>query len=393
MNVFEMSDEEIMSLTGPPELPEEKEDEAKVEEPAAENAPQQEQEDEPTEEETEGEDGPQEPNEDSDDQEPQEEGDSDPEPQESPFEGSVSEEAAAEKSDEKEPAESEEPQAETVDYEAFFRQVTAPFKANGEQIQVQSAEDIIRLMQQGANYTKKMQEISRHRKHLLMLQNNGLLDEQKLSFLIDLDKKNPEAIKKLLKDAGIDPIDLDVSEEPKYEAGRHVVSDQEAEFVATIEEVMAFSGGRETVQSARQWDPASQRLLAANPQVLYAIHEQRQNGDYAKIAAEINRRQILGILPATTPFLVAYEHVGNELLAQGTLSTVPAQPASPAQSGLRTPVARKVQKSAKPQVDTRRAKAAASPRTASKGTKREVNPLELSDEEFEKQFNQRFNRI
>ena len=103
----------------------------------------------------------------------------------------------------------------SVDYEAFYKKVMAPFKANGKMITLRSPEEAIQLMQQGANFTKKMQAIAPHRKLLIMLENNGLLDESKINYLIDLDKKNPEAIKKLVKDAGIDPKDIDTQAEKK----------------------------------------------------------------------------------------------------------------------------------------------------------------------------------
>ena len=44
-----------------------------------------------------------------------------------------------------------------VDYKALYEQVTAPFKANGKTISIQSVEEATQLMQMGANYTKKMQ--------------------------------------------------------------------------------------------------------------------------------------------------------------------------------------------------------------------------------------------
>lgn len=57
-------------------------------------------------------------------------------------------------------------------------------------MQVNSVDEAIQLMQMGANYTRKMQELQPHRKTLLMLENNGLLDEGKLSFLIDSDEES-----------------------------------------------------------------------------------------------------------------------------------------------------------------------------------------------------------
>jgi len=117
-------------------------------------------------------------------------------------------------------------EAKPVDYKAFHDTMMAPFKANGKTIELRTPEEAIQLMKMGANYTRKMQEIAPHRKMLTMLQKHEL-DETRLSYLIDLDKKNPEAIKQLIKEANIDPLDIDVTIPSAYQAGNHIVSDDE----------------------------------------------------------------------------------------------------------------------------------------------------------------------
>jgi hypothetical protein len=142
----------------------------------------------------------------------------------------------------------------------------APFKANGKLIQLKDPSEVIQLMQMGANYTRKLQDIQPHRKVLLMLENNGLLDEGKLSFLIDLEKKNPEAIKKLVKDAGIDPMDIDTSSEPAYSEGNHLVSDEESGFRQVLDEMVSSETGKETVKLINtDWDQASKEALWKSP--------------------------------------------------------------------------------------------------------------------------------
>ena len=68
-----------------------------------------------------------------------------------------------------------------------------------------------------------------------MLENNGLLDEQKITYLIDLDKKNPDAIGKLIKESGIDPLDVNTQEEPKYTPGNYSVSDAQVNLDAVLD--------------------------------------------------------------------------------------------------------------------------------------------------------------
>ena len=208
-----------------------------------------------------------------------------------------------------------------VDYKAGYEQIMAPFKANGKTMQVKSVDEAIQLMQMGANYTRKMQELQPHRKTLLMLENNGLLDEGKLSFLIDLDKKNPEAIKKLLQDAKIDPLDVDLEKESTYQEGNHKVSDEEAQFRLVLDELNSNPVGRETLQTINStWDQASKEVLWKQPEVMNTIHQQRENGVYARITAEIDRRRTLGVIQVGVPFLEAYRVVGDELHKAGAFN-------------------------------------------------------------------------
>ena len=208
-----------------------------------------------------------------------------------------------------------------VDYKATHEQIMAPFKANGKTMQVKSVDEAIQLMQMGANYTRKMQELQPHRKTLLMLENNGLLDEGKLSFLIDLDKKNPEAIKKLLQDAKIDPLDVDLEKESTYQEGNHKVSDEEAQFRLVLDELNSNPVGRETLQTINStWDQASKEVLWKQPEVMNTIHQQRENGVYARIMAEIDRRRTLGVIQVGVPFLEAYRVVGDELHKAGAFN-------------------------------------------------------------------------
>ena len=275
--------------------------------------------------------------------------------------------------------------SEAPDYEAFYKQVMAPFKANGKMIELKDPSEVIQLMQMGANYTRKLQDIQPHRKVLLMLQNNELLDEGKLSYLIDLDKKNPEAIKKLIKDAGIDPMDIDTESEPNYLEGNHKVTDEEAQFTETLAEVNSTESGKALVQLIQStWDDASKEVLWSQPEVLTVLNQQRELGVYDLIAAEVDRQKTLGKIQPNTPFLQAYNMVGNEMTQAGAFGqpdqqTPSAQPQ--AQPG-RQKIAEKVA-APKPKVTNGDKASAASPtRDTPKKAQRLVNPLAMSDEEF-----------
>lgn len=262
------------------------------------------------------------------------------------------------------------------DYKAAYETLMKPLKANGKDIELRSPDELVKLAQQGANYTQKMQALAPHRKILLMLQNNGLLDEGKLNHLIDLDKKNPEAVKQLMVDAGINPLDLDPDVKPAYQPGNHRVTDQEANFQAVLDSHAQSDDGRATLAVVNSWDQASKDMLWTNPEIIDVMHEQRQLGVYDLIANEVDRRKMLGQIPAHTSFLEAYKLVGDQMVAEKPATTQTAP----------VPVARRAAAPTAAVTHTDKANAAAAPRTTAKAAKTVVNPLSMSDEEFMKQF-------
>ena len=272
------------------------------------------------------------------------------------------------------------------DYKAGYERLMAPFKANGKMFTPQSPEEAISLMQMGANYTRKMQALQPYRKVMLMLENNGLMDEDKLSYLIDLDKKNPEAIRKLLKDSGTDPLDINMEEEINYQKGNHRVSDTEAAFATELDDLKSTPEGQATLGVISQtWDEASKTALFENRGLLLTIQTQRENGIYDIISNEVNRLQTLGQIPPGTPFIQAYNYVGDALAKQGAFNHL-AKPVEtkPEVTAQRAAVATRVVKPKPTVTHSEQASAASPSRAAPSKVERFINPLALSDEEFAK---------
>ena len=276
----------------------------------------------------------------------------------------------------------------TEEAQAFFMKVMTPFKANGKTIALRNAEEAVQLMQMGANYTKKLQQLQPHRKMLMMLENNDLLDPDKISFLIDVSKRDPEAIKKLIKDAGIDPLEIDTSSETSYSGGNHKVTDEEANFRMALDDLTSQPNGQETlIEIEKTWDQASKDVLWQSPELMAVMHSQRENGIYAQITDEINRQRTLGIIPATTPFLQAYKEVGDAMFATKE-SDKPADPVAK-EPAAPTPVATRVATPKSPVANGDKASAASPTRSAPRKAEQLINPLAMSDEEFLKTMQDR----
>lgn len=277
------------------------------------------------------------------------------------------------------------------DYKAMYESLLKPIKANGKEIQLKSHAELVQLAQQGANYTRKMQDIAPHRKTLLMLENNGI-DQEQLSFAIDLLKKDPAAIQKFLKDSAINPLDIDVEAEPSYKGGNHQVTDEEANFRAAIDDATASETGRVVLQAINgTWDQASKELLFTQPVILETMIQQQEAGFYERIAGEVDRRRVLGQIPSGMNFLQAYKTVGDQMFAAGQLQDLVEKETPPVQTPpvAATPVAVRVAPVKPAVVPNAKVEAAAPTRPAPTAAKKFVNPLNMADDDFMKTFQNR----
>ena len=354
--IEDMSDEEILAMN-PPEIEEEEEqkDETIVEEPAEENEAS-----ELVEEENE---------EATDEEEPVEETEESEETNEE-----VSESGSEEQKEESnETVEAE--QAPTVDYKKFYEAMMSPIKANGKTFQPRTPDEAIRMMQMGANYTQKMQGIAPYRKKIQMLQKAGLLEDEKLNYLIDLSHGNKEAIVKLLKDSKLDPLDLNITEESQYTPGNHTVSDEEVQFQTAVDDLKSTPEGLETLRLIQGWDQASLEAMWKTPSMMATLNEQRQNGVYDFITKEMEHQRMLGNIPEGTPFLEAYKAVGEYCLKNMQYRQQQQVRANLPKGTLNKPV-----------TNTAQVKKAAPSGRSNKTVSKFVDPFSLSDEEFEKQF-------
>ena len=296
----------------------------------------------------------------------------------------VEEKPEAEKQEEK-----AEKETQAVDYEAEYKRLLAPFKANGREIQVKSVDDAVALMQMGANYNKRMAALKPNLKMLKLLENNGLLNEEKLSYLIDLEKKNPAAINKLVKDSGLDPMDLDAEKAGEYKPKIHSVDDREIDLDTVLEEIQDSPAYTQTLEIvSKKWDGASKQTIASTPQLLKVINDHVANGIYALINQEVERERMFGRLNGLSD-IEAYRRVGDAINARGGFNHLVSNQTKPNQE----PVV--VQPKPKALADDklnekRRAASSTKPANVSTAAASDFNPLALSDEEFSKLAEIRF---
>lgn len=295
-------------------------------------------------------------------------------------------EDADETGDVKEPVDKPKPVKEVADTSTTglpegTERIFATFRANGRDMQVKSVDEAIRLMQMGANYSQKQAGHKKNAAFVKVLEQNGLLDHEKLAFAVDLISGKPEAIGKLLKDTKIDVHDLDEDKVAAYRAQSRAPSEAVLDLDAVVAEIEGSTHFNRLVTEMKTWDEKSQALLGNHPQALRQLTEQMESGVYDKIMDEVNRQQVLGTMSGI-PLMQAYNQIGQEMATAGAFNA-PA-PKGPVKK-LVTPG--KKSSPATAAVEERR-RAAAPSKGVTTATTETMNPkfLEMSDADFMKQI-------
>lgn len=272
-----------------------------------------------------------------------------------------------------------------VDYKAAYEKIMKPFKANGREIKLNNPDEVVQLMQRGAGYTKKMQQLQPSLKIIRMLQDNGLHDENIINNAIDVLKGDKAAIVHFLKEKGIDPLDIDSEAAKGYKQTNHRIADDTMALHSTLEEVNSSEHGMAVVRDANTWDSESKKAIFKNPQVLNLLADHREQGYYDQIVGEIEKQKALGNSEiARLPFLHAYKVVGDAMEAKGMFGTQDAPAKQTEQPKQPEVLARQAAPRKPTNTNGDRVKAASPTQTTPKRAATFVNPLAMSDEEFMK---------
>jgi len=264
------------------------------------------------------------------------------------------------------------------DYESAYKKVTEPFKANGIEMKVTDPKDIIQLMQMGANYQKKMATMKPNLKIVKMLENAGLLDESKLNNLIDISKKDPKAVAKLIEESGIDPLDIDTDNKTDYQPTDYSVSDKEFNLDTVLESIKDSPTFSKTIDVlTKQWDEGSKATVSDNPEIISIINDHMSTGVYDKVNAAMQQQKALGKLDGFTD-VESYKQIAEYMHKEGMLGEVVDDQPSSSEVSSETNAAAKADR-------TKRRKAVAPVKqTTSVKPPESGEFLGLSDDEFMK---------
>ena len=270
------------------------------------------------------------------------------------------------------------PETTEFDYESAYKKVSEPFKANGVDMQVKSPEDIVRLMQMGANYQKKMGKLKPNLKIIKMLENNELLDEAKLNNLIDLSKKDPKAIAKLIKESDVDPLEIDKDAPTEYEPTNYSITDKEYNLDRVLDDIKDTETFNKTINVlTKEWDTESRSVISDQPEIIGIVNAHMANGIYDEVNVVLQQEKALGKLDGI-PDVEAYRQVAEHMNKNNMFK----QPEPVGKSK----VSSKTDEKAEADRDKKRKAAAPVKQTTTKKAPTDDNFLGLSDEEFMKKY-------
>ena len=268
-----------------------------------------------------------------------------------------------------------------IDYKKFYETVTQDFKASGKVMPgVKEPEKFIKALQMATDYALKTAALKPALKRVKML--DGISDEE-FSEMLDFRKRNPEVIKKALKDANLDPIDLDM-DQINYVPQQRIPSDAEYEYKEVVEELAKdteFTYTRNIVLN--ELDEKSKEVILTQPKVLQALHQEVVSGRFEQIQAQALHLRTFGDYSHISD-LDLYAMIAHEMDKQG----IQANPVNSAKGVVNTQVTNTVQpkqsiSQPNPELEDKRARAGIQPKTSTKVVKK-YDPTKLSDEEFMK---------
>ena len=283
-------------------------------------------------------------------------------------------------SDTKDKAEQNTENQETtpIDYKAFYETVTQDFKASGKTMPgVKEPEKFIKALQMATDYALKTAALKPALKRVKMLEE---VSDEDLAEMLDFKKRNPEVIKKALKEANIDPLELDM-DKVNYVPQVQMISDSEYDFRETVDELSKdakFNDTRQLILSGL--DAKSKELALTDTRVLKALHQEVVSGRIEQIQAKALELRTFGSVDSSITDLELYATIARQMdqnsntITQSNPSAVSAQVVSNTQT-------KQVTKESNPELEDKRARAGIQTKPQSKVVKK-YDPTKLSDDEF-----------
>jgi len=207
----------------------------------------------------------------------------------------------------------------------------APLKVSGKEIPINSLEELYTLASGGAGVTQKFQEIAGHKKSISIMQEHGLT-EADLSLLIEARNGSKDALASLVKQSGIDSLDVTDEVAEGYQPGKFIPSDQQLSLHDVQREISMDEEYGITQNVVNNiMDPRSQDMLVQNPQMIKGLHQDIKSGAYQKVSVEAQKLKLMdgGLRSDMEYYIAAAQGEGYENKPQRQEQVIPEQQPAP----------------------------------------------------------------
>jgi len=284
------------------------------------------------------------------------------------------------------PSEEEQTDAATAEQmkEAYDLLFANPIKASGREVQIRNPQHAKNFIEMGMDYNRKMQSMKPHLKALKTLEKEGLLDdEETLNLLLEVKHGNKDALKRLIAESDIDP--LEFADEAAIKVGKdyqpqnHLVSEREVEIEEALDAIRNSDFKEKTLDvMTKEFDKKSREIISDNPSYIVALNRDMETGAYDAVMDAMNYKRDMRKVPTGMSDMELYIETARELATQPENSTVEKQESAPEQ--------KKAQRRVSSKSDKARMSGTKSSR---KPQNKEFDPLdimEMSDADFDKKF-------
>lgn len=193
-------------------------------------------------------------------------------------------------------SEDESEATEEINYKEFYEKVAlAKFTANGREVEgFKNPDDLIRAQQMLHGYSDKMKVFKEYKPFIKTLEERGITaDPEKFKLTMSLLDGDPEAIKKVLKDKNIDPLELDL-DDIKYVPKVKLPSEAQLLIEETYEQAENLGvGSKFNRVISKDWDVPSLQEFVRNGAVRADLLQHLKDGTYDIVQNEIKRMELL----------------------------------------------------------------------------------------------------
>ena len=153
-------------------------------------------------------------------------------------------------------------------------------KVDGKMIPIKDLEELYTLASGGGNLTQKYQKLAKGKKSLSIMEEHNLT-EADLSLLIEARNGNKDALASLVKQSGIDTLDVTDEVDENYTPGEFIPSDESMNLKAVQDEI-SMDPEYATTQNVvnNLMDERSQQMLVQNPMYIKGLHMDIKSGAY-----------------------------------------------------------------------------------------------------------------